>query len=623
MPADLQAVLARVLGLLAPPERLPLSAWADEHRQLSSEGSAAPGPWRTLSFQREPLDAVAPGSPYGLVVLVWASQLGKSELLMNLLSYVIAVEPGPMLLVEPTLAMCEAFSKDRLSPLFRDTPVLKGKVAESKSREAGSTIYHRRFHGGHLTLVGSNSPSGLAARPIRYLLLDEVDRYEQSAGAEGDPTSLAIARTRTFYNRKIVMVSSPTMRGASRIESAWLESDQREFELPCPYCSHYQQLRWERLEWPAGNPRAAVYRCEGCSQLLEHHLKPDMVERGRWQTKAASANIAGFRLSELISPWRSWGDLAADWTQTIGQPERRRAFVNTSLAEWWTEEAQQMPAAEVLAARCEVYSAEVPQPVALLTAGADLQHDRIEVETVGWGRGFESWSIRYDVIYGDPSGPHLWQQLDALLSREFKHESGMPLRISSACVDCGFLTDEVLSFVRDKFSRRIYGVKGLNSGFSKPIWPRKAVYNRKQLPLFLISVDEGKRWLYQRLRIAQPGSGHCHFPLGRPLDYFRGLLSETLLTRYRGGRPHLEWVNLKRERNEPLDCRVYSIAGLFALIMSGLNLDTYCENWERMIGPSSGAIATQLPAISEKFHKPPGQSVSRPTIFRSKFVNGQ
>lgn len=607
MPANLKAVLGRSLALLAPPERLVLSEWADRHRHLSSEASAAPGPWRTLAFQREPLDAVYPGSPYEMVVMVWASQMGKSELLMNLLTYVIAVEPGPVLLVEPTLAMCEAFSKDRLSPLFRDTPILKGKVAEPKGREAGSTIYHRRFLGGHLTLVGSNSPSGLAARPIRYLLLDEVDRYEESAGAEGDPVSLAIARTRTFYNKKIVVVSSPTVRGSSRIESAWLESDRREYEVPCAHCSHYQALRWERLEWEEGRPELAAYRCEACNELIEHHRKADMVAQGRWQAKATSSGkIAGFHISEMISPWRSWAQLAAEWVQTTGQPERRRAFWNTSLAEWWTEDAVPMPAAETLAARAEVYEAEVPMPAVLLTCGVDLQADRAELETVGWGRGYESWSVRYDVVIGDPTGPHLWQELDALLLREFKHASGLALRISCACVDAGYQTDEVLNFVKDKFHRKVYAVKGLSSGFSKPIWPRRPVRSRRAQPLFLVSVDEAKRWLVQRLRLTEPGAGFCHYPVGRPIDFYQGLLAEALVTRYRGGRPHLEWVRNVR-RNEALDVRAYNVAALFSLLLSGLNLDVYAENFARLLMPPK-----------------PGEEV-RPNgapTYRSKFVHG-
>ena len=270
--ANVDALLVRVLALAEPPTREPPSEWADAHRVLSSEASAAPGAWVTLPYQREPLDCIAPGSPYEQVVLVWASQLGKSELWLSMLSYIIAVEPGTLLIVLPTLSMAEAFSKDRIAPMIRDTPVLRGKVSDPKSKDGSETVLHRSVTGGHLTLAGSNSAAGLASRPIRYLLLDEIDRFEESAGTEGDAVSLALARTRTFWNRRIVMTSSPTVRGASRIEQAWAMSDQREFEVPCPACEKatgntqsFHVLTWDRIEWPrasrrppsGGVPRAA------------------------------------------------------------------------------------------------------------------------------------------------------------------------------------------------------------------------------------------------------------------------------------------------------------------------------------------------------------------------------
>jgi phage terminase large subunit GpA-like protein len=605
MLSQADAVLADVLKLIAPPTRESLSAWADQYRILSSEASAAPGEWRTLPFQREPLDALGPGSPFDSVVLVWASQLGKSELWLTLLAYLISTEPGPTLIVLPTLSMAEAFSKDRLSPMLRDTPLLKGRVAEPKSRDSGNTAFHKRFTGGHVTLVGSNSAAGLASRPIRYLLLDELDRFEESAGSEGDAVNLALARTRTFWNRKVIMTSSPTIKGASRIEQAWASSDQREYEVPCPKCGEFAQLTWDRIEWPEGKPEEAAWRCPACGELIPHHLKDGMVARGRWRAKVLgeSPKSAGFHLSELVSPWRSWAALAEECLRSKDSPESRRVFINTSLAEWTSDEIAEPPAAEALAARSEPFAAEVPAPVSLLTAGVDLQHDRVECEIVGWGRGFESWSIAYVTLYGDPSGPHLWQQLDALLAREFRHESGLPLRIASACIDCGYETSEVLAFTKDKFGRRVYAVKGLNSGWSKPIWPRKPVYNRLQLPLFLVSVDEAKAWLFRRLAVTE-GAGACHFPLGRPLDWYRMLVSESLVRRNRGGRAVYEWQNLKRERNEALDTRVYAICGLHSLLMGGLNIDAHTDAFEKMLKP------------------PPNGTPEVPTVYRSKFVWG-
>jgi phage terminase large subunit GpA-like protein len=283
----------------------------------------------------------------------------------------------------------------------------------------------------------------------------------------------------------------------------------------------------------------------------------------------------------------------------------RRVFVNTSLAEWTTDETEPPPTAETLASRAEPFASEAPMPVSLLTAGVDLQHDRAEVEIVGWSKGFESWSIACLTLHGDPSGPHLWQQLDTLLSREFRHESGMPLRINAACVDAGFLPDEVHGFTRTRFSRRIYAVKGLNSGWTKPIWPRKAIYNSRQMPLFLISVDEAKSWFYRRLAIAE-GPGRCHFPVGRALDYFRMLTAESLVRRMRAGRAVYEWQNTNRQRNEAFDCRVYAIAGLHSLLMGGLNLDAHSDAFAAMLKP---------PPVN-------GPPAPGPVVYRSRFVWG-
>ena len=257
-----------------------LSEWAkNEHVRLSSEGSVQPGQWQCFPYQVEPLDCMGPQSPYSEVVLMMASQMSKTQMALCLLAHIVAEDPGPCLIVEPTLTMAEALSKDRIGPMFRDMPVLQGIVADPKSRDAGSTIFHRRFRGGHVTVVGSNSPAGLASRPIRYLFLDELDRFENSAGAEGDPAALAIAQTRTFWNRKVIWTSSPTVKDSSRIPAALEESDQREFYVPYPLCGAYQVLKWPRVEWPEDSPESAFYRCEKCEGMIDHHRKARMVNR--------------------------------------------------------------------------------------------------------------------------------------------------------------------------------------------------------------------------------------------------------------------------------------------------------------------------------------------------------
>jgi phage terminase large subunit GpA-like protein len=617
-----KAILGRAASMLLPPPKLTVSEWADQNRIMDSS-SPEPGPWRTerTPYLRAIMNALA---DYERVVFVKSAQCGGTEALLNFIGYLTCHAEGATLLVQPSIEMAQRFSKQRLAAMIETTPALRGRFKPARSRDSGNTMLMKEFTGGCLIITGANSPVGLRSLPAKYLLADEVDAFPPSAGEEGDPFLLAVKRTTAFGSqRRILAVSTPTVEGMSRITDLYAESDQRRFYLPCVECGFFQVLEWEQLWWKPGEPDTARYGCVSCGAGLENHHKHEMLPRGEWRRGAAGdGRTAGFHISALYSPvgWPSWSDLVREFEEARKQPETHRVFVNTVLGKAWREEQSAMPQAEVLAARCEVYAAEVPQAVALLTAGCDVQSDRIEIEVVGWSRGYESFSLRYDVLYGDPTQPHLWQRLDLLLSREFKHESGMPARIACTCIDCGYLTDEVLSFTRDKFARKVYAVKGLSFGFSKPVWPRKPIYSRKKQMLFLISSDEAKRWFHQRLRIPEPGSGYCHFPVGRGLDYFRGLLSETLLTRYRGGRPHLEWANLKRERNEPLDARCYAIAALFSLMMQGLNLDAYAENWERMVGPGSAAIAAQLPAQPAPMNGPPAPG--GPVVYRSKFVHG-
>ena len=306
------------------------------------------------------------------------------------------------------------------------------------------------------------------------------------------------------------------------------------------------------------------------------------------------SRVRGYHFNALISPWVRWSELVAQFEAAADSIERKKTFTNLVLAEVWQDAASEMPGAAVLAGRCEPYAAEVPAGAALIVAGVDLQHDRAEVEIVGFGRGFESWSLAYHTIYGDPTQPGLWLALDELLSKELRHESGMPLRISACCIDAGYLPDEVLAYTKTRFGQRIYGVKSLSVGWSKPIWPRKALYNRKQLPLFLISADEAKMWVHNRLRIEDAGPGYCHFPLGRALDYFHMLTAEKLITRHKNGRPIREWINAKRERNEALDCRVYSVAALHSLLMQGVDLNAHCAAFEAMLAPVNERLGATI-----------------------------
>jgi phage terminase large subunit GpA-like protein len=564
-----------VADVVLPPPDITVSQWADENRRLSSESAAERGEWRTdrAPYQRAIMDALSPNHPCEQVVLMSGAQLGKTSILENFIGYIIDLDPGPVLLVQPREADCEAFSKDRLAPMLRDCGNLRGKVADARSRDSNNTILHKKFTGGSITMSAASSPAGLAMRSIRYCLLDEVDRYPASAGTEGDPVNLAITRTANFWNRKIVLCSTPTVKGASRIEAAWLESDQQMYWVPCPHCGTHQVLRWSNVEWPEGDPEKAQYRCEHCGQMIGEHQKCWMLKHGDWRAARPASDISGFWINSLYSPWRKWRDLAWKFLADQKSPETLREFVNTVLAEPWDDETQTTMDISELLARREHYHAPVPAGAAVLTCGVDVQADRLELELVGWGRGEESWSIEYRVIPGDPTGAAVWAELDAFLQQQLRHENGTVLPVAACCVDSGYESQAVYDFCRTRYHRRVFAVKG--QGGPHPVWPKKPTSKniRGERP-WMVGTDSAKATIMGRMRNAQPGTpGFSHFPADRPQPYFEQLLGEALVTTYSKGQPVREWRPKKGIRHEALDTRVYAFGALRALVSMGLVLD--------------------------------------------------
>jgi phage terminase large subunit GpA-like protein len=603
------------VAVMLPPRDILLSQWADENRVLTGGAAAERGQWHTRLYQREPMDVLSPSHPCRQAVLWSAAQLLKTETLLNFIGFIADIDPGPVLVVEPRTEDAKALSKDRVAPMFRSTPCLRGKIAPVKSRDSSNTTLHKVLANGagHITFTGAISPSGLAMRPIRYALLDEVDRYPASAGTEGDPVSLAIQRTAEFaHNKKIVMASTPTIKGISRIELAWLESDQRDYFVPCPICEYYQVLvlgdgTGPGLVWPEGKPEDAMYRCAGCHELIPPYQKARMVERGQYRAANPASLIPGFRVSQLISPKKSWGEIATEFLAAKKSPETLKAFKNTVLAELWEENYEVPTDAHALWNRCEPFEAEVPEGVALITAGVDVQADRLEIEIVGWGRDEESWSIAYHVIPGDVARNEVWDHLEGLLLSEYLHVSGMPMRIVATCIDCGFKDATVLGFTRDRYNRRVYATKG-RAGES-PIWPRRPS-RKNQTPFFMIGVDAAKAALYDRLKIQKPGAGYCHFPMGRELEYFEQLTAEKKYTRYHNGFPKQEWKKPANARNEALDARNYAYAALHALYASGLKLAVHCDRFAQMVG------ARRQQGSAPVVEKPAHPETPRPSVER-------
>ena len=563
---------ARCASLLRPPPSLTLSQWADSYRMISPENSASPGCWHTdnAPYQREIMDAIG-DIRIRKVVIMSAAQIGKTAMLMNMLGYYMHYYPAPVLVIQPTLEMGQAFSKDFLAPMLRDTPVL-ARLVDTRSRYSGNTILKKNFPGGHVTIIGANSPAGLRMRPIKVILADEVDAYPESAGTEGDPLLLAQKRQTTFWDKKTVIVSTPTIKGHSRIETEFEQTTREEWTVPCPGCGHYQPLAWSGIKFDKEDlTKPILYECERCGRTFGEYEWKRMGRQGKFRADNPGAEARGFHLNTLASNFCGWSEvvekfLLAEELRKQGDPEKMKTWVNTELGETWEEPGERVDD-EVLMQRRELYGAEVPDDVLVLTAGVDVQVDRLEVEVVGWGVGKENWGIRYQKLLGDTMQEKVWEDLDNFLQVWFHKRDGTALPISACCVDSGYRSNKVYTFTADKFDRHVFAIKG-KGGQGVPYIYNPTTSNRASTNLFTIGTDAGKDYVYQRLRVAAKGPNYCHFPLdegtGYDETYFKGLTSEMKITRFKKGRMTVSWVLRDKgyKRNEPLDLRNYATAAL-------------------------------------------------------------
>lgn len=554
------SLFKKIVKILEPPPNLKVSEWADTYRRLSSESSAEPGQWRTdrAPYQRGIMDAVNDPNIETIVVMS-SAQVGKSEILLNTLGYFIDYDPAPILFIQPTIDMAEDFSKNRVAPMLRDTPRLRGKVKDAKSKDSGNTLLLKQFSGGFVAIGGANSPAGLASRPIRILLADEVDRYPVSAGTEGDPLNLAAKRTTTFWNKKKIYVSTPTIKDASRIEAEYEDSTMEQYCYACPNCGELQPLTWGQIRFDD-----VTMECKSCRERygeFEWKTQPAVwIARKEHQTKR------GFHLNEFYSPWKRWEEIIEDFkdAKTKG-PEVLKVWVNTALGETWEEQGETADE-DMLIKRRERYNDDLTNNVLVLTAGVDVQDDRLEIEVVGWGVDKESWGIEYKAFYGDPGQDAVWNQLDEYLSRQWKYADGSGLLISCTCIDSGgHFTTEVYKFCKAREHRRIFAIKG-QGGPGIPLVGKATRTNRMKAALFSLGVDTGKELIMSRLKVEFEGPGYCHFPIedtkGYDEGYFKGLTSEKRVIRYYKGRPRTEWIKKSGTRNEPLDLRNYATAAL-------------------------------------------------------------
>lgn len=560
------ALFARVYKKFAPPPKFTLSQWADATMVLSRESSAEPGRWSTdrAPYQREMMDAISDPTVSD-VVFMTSAQVGKTVMLLNAIGYFIDYDTSPMLYLMPTEAMAEDLSKDRIDPMIRDVRAIGCKVMTDRS-----TILHKRFAGGHLTLVGTNAAAGLSSRPIRVVFADEVDRYPADIGNEGDPLSLALKRTTTFWNAKHVMTSTPSIKGASRIETEYLTSTMEEWCLPCPACGVYAKMTWGNVKFdkPENEHETAVLHgmvCQQCGALSsEHDWKSG---KGKWIAGYPErASKRGFHLNELVSPWKTWDAIVNEFLAACHDKAMLKTWINTALGETWEEQGS-LSASELIAKRRQFYNCEVPDKAVVLTCAVDVQDNRLEYEVVGWGIGKESWGIRYGVLLGSPGETDVWRQLDDVLNAAYIRADGQPLHISTTCIDSGgHYTTEVYAYCRANEARRVWAIKGIG-GAGRPFKSIPKSRNDAKVFVWLIGVDAGKDTIVGRLQIEFEGPGYCHFPIeterGYDEDYFDGLCSERRVTKYSNGQARLKWEKISEHaRNEPFDLRNYATAAL-------------------------------------------------------------
>lgn len=618
---------SRAFANYTPPADLTVSEWAAEHRVLSRESSAEAGPWRNerTPYMVEPMNAFSDPRVREISVVAM-SQVGKSEMELNIIGYIIDQDPGSVLYIQPNLDDAKKFSRLRIAPMIRDCDTLRAKVSEVRSRDAGNTVLQKTFPGGMLTMVGSQSPSALASTPARYVLGDEVDRWALSAGSEGDPWALAAARTTTFYNAKMVAVSTPTIKGYSRIEKLFLDGTQERWCSQCPSCGEWHNITFDDIKFDfdtTGSGRRKSYTlhsvhwcCPSCGCL---HTEAEMrAQPARWIAENPGAIERGrrsFWVNAFSSPWRSWDKIVLKFLEVRNDPEELKVFYNTVLGELW-EDRGDLEDEDTMLARREDYGTredgtpvELPDGVLVLTCGVDTQDDRLEYEVVGHGHYGETWGIKKGIIMGDPNYDEPWERLDEVVSHVYKFRNGRGLTVSMTCVDSGgHKTQSVYMQTRARLQRRIFAIKGQGGDgipYTKPPSKVKIVVGGKtvgQTWLYSIGVDAGKAAIMAALKVQEAGPKYCHFPRdndrGYDLTFFSGLLSEKLVMKTERGRTRWAWEKLKgHERNEALDCRNYALAAF------------------RILDPDLDAVERRLRGLDSPGKQP---EVQQPKPRRSK-----
>lgn len=575
---------------IRPPQRLTVSEWADKNRLLESSTSLESGPWKTsrVPYLKEPMDSLSIQDPCTTVTMVCGAQLGKTEAGLNFIGYVIDHAPAPMMYVNPTLEMLRRGSRTRLQPMIENTPCLSDKVKSKDSKEAGNSVDLKEFRGGLIVLTTAGSASGLRSQPCRYLFLDEMSSYQSDVDEEGDPVQLAKARQNNFgRHKKTFQTSTPTIRGVCRIEQEFAKSDQRYYTVPCPFCGKKFVINWSCIKWDTNADKQLIKdsvhcECPSCKAKIQEHYKTWMMaeENGAsWNPTVKTDGLhKGYHLSSLYSPlgWNSWVEIVERWIEANDQKRKGnytalKTFVNTQLGETWEDPASKIDSTQLWSQRKDWIEDgyEIPNGGMYVTAGCDVQDNRLEVSVYAWGENEECWGIEHKVFFGNPSdrSDQVWKDLDDLrLNKTYKHQTGKMMRVNTMCIDSGYLTDMVYTYVLDNKQTALFATKG-QPAENHQIIRRSKNYrhgkNKRAIALFNIGTFQAKYYL--STRVQQTGQNvNIHYPISDDFDttFFEQLSSERMMTKFVNGFSQRYFMLPSGSRNEALDCWILSLAAL-------------------------------------------------------------
>jgi len=656
IPADeVRAIelLARIKArYLAPPPRVDVAEWAARYRHIA-KGSER-GRWRNerTPYLVEPMQCASSHSPYERVVLMFATQLGKTECLYNAIMQRIHTEPQDLMMVQPTLQDAQDHSGQRFLPTIQQTPIMHGLVAIHRSRDESSSWRARSIQGGFAVFFGgANSASSLASKPIGMAVADEVDKWPADVDNQGPPLALLEERMSNFSRRKLIIASTPTIKDCSTIEAEYMASDRRQYHVPCPHCDERQLLVWGRkddgadtgygLQWlktstGAARPETAVYICRHCGAAIDEHHKTAMLAAGLWVAQAPGAGRgkrAGFQLNKLYSPlgWRSWASLVEKWDGAMrdkksGNSAPFKEFVNSSLAETWEEKGTGADA-DSLRSRAEDYPlSRVPLHGLMLTMGVDTQPDRLEARVWAFGRGEESWLVDRHIIYGDPNldegtegSP--WTRLTEIRSTAVMHVTGSQMLIEATCVDTGgHNTHAVYHYCRHHARSHVLAIKGA-SQYGRPAigrpslidinWRGKSI--KGGVKVWQVGTDTAKHLLYGRMRLTQAGPGFVHVPqILSETDEFEQMTAARLLPVVVQGKHALRWITPHGHREEAGDGMVYAYAAACYLGIQNYREPSWARREQRiapreadLFSQPSANAATEEPAVVQTPAPPP------------------